>query len=76
MAVYANSLKLTKSSTPGYTIYTTDYTLDVKVSHAGIYRCKEYPVEIGIAKGQNCRPSIITRTRTDHHTYKKGDPIC
>uniref|UniRef100_UPI0035CB96C9 hypothetical protein n=1 Tax=uncultured Sphingomonas sp. TaxID=158754 RepID=UPI0035CB96C9 len=68
MAVYADGSKLTETSTPDNAIWTTDYAPDVKAPRAGIYRCKECPVEVGIAKGHKLPP-------TDHHTHKKGDLI-
>jgi hypothetical protein len=68
MAVYASSSHLSKTTTPTHAIWTTDYHPGVAAPLAGIYRCKECPVEIGIAEGHRLPP-------TDHHAHKSGQPI-
>ena len=68
MAVYADALALSKTSTPDHEIWTTDYKPGVKAPRAGIYRCKECPVEIGVASGHSPPP-------TDHHSHQSGQPI-
>lgn len=68
MAVYASSANLTKTDTPDHSIWNTDYKPGATAPRAGIYRCKECPVEIGIADEHALPP-------TDHHTHKSGDPI-
>ena len=68
MAVYASTMHLKKTNTPTNEIWTTDHKPGTKVPKAGIYRCKECPVEIGIAHGH-----ILPAT--DHHTHQSGDPI-
>ncbi len=68
MAVYASSASLRRTSTPDHVIWRTDCRPGAKAPRAGIYRCKECPVEIGIADGHALPP-------TDHHTHESGDPI-
>jgi hypothetical protein len=68
MAVYADISKLYKSPTPDSEIWKTNYKPGVKAPRAGIYRCKECPVEIGIAENHTLPP-------TDHHSHKSGQPI-
>ena len=68
MAVYASGAHLTKTPTPTNDIWTTDYKPGVKAPRAGIYRCKDCGVEIGIADGHTLPP-------TDDHNHESGQPI-
>lgn len=68
MAVYANSSHLAKTTTPNNEIWTTDYKPGTKAPRAGIYRCKDCDVEIGIAHGHTLPP-------TDDHSHESGQPI-
>lgn len=68
MAVYADASAVSKTTTPDHEIWTTDYKPGVKAPKAGIYRCKECPIEIGVASGYSLPP-------TDHHTHRSGQPI-
>lgn len=68
MAVYADDSHVTETSTPDNAIWTSDRKPGTKAPRAGIYRCKECPVEIGIAEGHTLPP-------TDDHRHQSGDPI-
>lgn len=68
MVVYASLWHLSESANPTHMVWITDFEPGATAPFAGIYRCKQCTMEIGIADGQTLPP-------LESHTHRNGTPV-